>query len=92
MVKWIVIAVVVLALIVLIGSVLSVLGKLTGLERALRRLQRRQEEAAKLQRGAAVLEHTVAGLRERAELMEGRLAVIRAGRGGSDGKHSLQKV
>jgi hypothetical protein len=72
--------------------VFSVLSKLTGLDRALRRLQLRQEEAAKLQRGAAVLEQSAAGLQERAELMQNQLAVIKAGRGGADGKHSLQKV
>ncbi|RSM55620.1 hypothetical protein DMB66_35500 [Actinoplanes sp. ATCC 53533] len=91
MVKWIAIAVVVLALIVLTASVFSVLNRLNGLERAARRLERRQAEAMKLQQHAVVLEKTMAGLQRRAEVMQGQVAVIKAGRGASDGKHSLQK-
>ncbi|GAA3341277.1 hypothetical protein GCM10020358_31990 [Amorphoplanes nipponensis] len=92
MVKWIAIAVVVLALIVLVASVFSVLNRLTGLDRAARRLQQRQAEALRLQRDATALEESVAGLQQRAEIMQDRLAVIKAGRGASDGKHSLQKA
>ena len=92
MVKWIAIAVVVLALIVLTASVFSVLNRLNGLERAARRLERRQVEAMRLQQHAVVLEETVAGLQQRAEVMQGQLAVIKAGGGASDGKHSLQKA
>jgi biopolymer transport protein ExbB/TolQ len=92
MVKWIVIAVVVLALIILAAAVFSVLSRLAGLDRAARRLQRRQAEAMKLQRDAAVLEDSLAGLQERAEIMQAQLAVIKAGRDSSDGKHSLQKA
>jgi heme exporter protein D len=91
MVKWIAIAVVVLALIVLTASVFSVLNRLNGLERAARRLERRQAEAMKLQQHAVVLEETMAGLQQRAEVMQGQVAVIKAGRGASEGKHSLQK-
>jgi biopolymer transport protein ExbB/TolQ len=92
MVKWIVIAVLVLALIVLVASVFSVLSRLNGLDRAARRLRRRQAEAMKLQQDAVVLEEAVAGLQQRAEIMQAQLAVIKAGRGASDGKHSLQKA
>jgi len=91
MVKWIVIAVVVLALVVLVVSVGSVMGRLARLDRAARRLERRQAEAMKLQQHAVVLEETMAGLQQRAEVMQGQVAVIKAGRGASEGKHSLQK-
>lgn len=91
MVKWIAIALVVLALVVLVVSVFSVLTRLNGLDRAARRLQRRQEEAMKLQRHAVVLEKSVAGLQQRAEIMQAQVAVIKAGRGASGGKHALQK-
>jgi len=92
MVKWIVLGVVLLALVILAASVFAVLDRLNGLERAARRLQRRQTEAMKLQQDAVVLEETVAGLQRRAETMQGQLAVIKAGHGTSDGKHSLQKA
>ena len=92
MVKWIVLGVVLLALVILAASVFAVLDRLNGLERAARRLQRRQAEAMKLQQDAVVLEETVAGLQRRAETMQGQLAVIKAGHGPSDGKHSLQKA
>ena len=92
MVTWIVVAVVVFSLILLGAAVGSVVGRLRGLERAGRRLQRRQEQAMKLQEGAVVLEQTLDGLQKRAELMEAQLAVIKAGRGQSSGKHSLQQA
>jgi uncharacterized protein YoxC len=92
MVKWIVIAVVALALIILVVAVFSVLNRLNGLDRAARRLQRRQAEAMKLQQGAVVLEESVAGLQQRAEIMQAQLAAIKAGQGASDGKHSLKKA
>lgn len=89
MVIWIVLAVVVFSLILLGAAAMSVVGRLRGLERAGRRLQRRQEQAVKLQQGAARLERTLAGLQQRAEIMEGQLAVIKAARGKPTGKHSL---
>jgi large-conductance mechanosensitive channel len=92
MVKWIVLGVVLLALVILAASVFAVLDRLNGLERAARRLQRRQTEAMKLQQDAVVLEETVVGLQRRAETMQGQLAVIKAGHGSPDGKHSLQKA
>ena len=92
MVTWIVIAVVALALIILVAVVFSVLNRLNRLDRAARVLQRRQAEAMKLQQDAEVLEDSVAGLQRRAEIMQVQLAIIKAGRGASDGKHSLQKA
>ena len=86
MVKWIVIGVVVLAVIVLIASAVPVLRRLSGLGRAAEKLQRRQAEAMKLQEGAAVLEQSVLGLQQRAEVAQDRMAAIRAGRGG--GRHA----
>jgi hypothetical protein len=58
-----------------------VLGRLTGLQRAARRLQLRQEQAMKLQERAAVLTESIAALQERAESTQNRVAVIKAGRG-----------
>jgi hypothetical protein len=66
-VKWIVIGVVVLAVIVLIGSAVPILGRLSGLGRAMERLQRRQAEAMKLQ--------------QRVEAMQERLVSVQAGNG-----------
>jgi hypothetical protein len=86
---WIVIAVVVLALVVLVAVTIPVVGRLSGLQRAMLRLQRRQEEAMKLQEGAAELEQTMLGLQRRAETMQERLAIITAGRGDERGKHAL---
>ncbi|MFI5935417.1 hypothetical protein [Actinoplanes sp. NPDC051494] len=92
MVLWIVIGVVVLALIILVVSVLSVLGRLSGLDRAMRRLLQRQEQATRLQADAEALQETILGLQKRAEVAQEQIAVIKAGRGDSNGKHSLQKV
>jgi hypothetical protein len=78
---WIVIGVVVLALVLLVAVTVPVVGRLSGLRRAVLRLQRRQEEAMRLQQGAAELEQTMLGLQRRAETMQERLAVIQAGRG-----------
>lgn len=92
MVLWIVIGVVVLALVILVVSALSVMGRLSGLDRALRRLLMRQEQATKLQADAEALQKTVAGLQKRAEVAQEQIAVIKAGRGSDNGKHSLQNA
>jgi Tfp pilus assembly protein PilN len=81
---WIVIVVVVVALIVLVLAVWPLLSRLAGLQRAALRLQKRQEDALRLQQGAVALEHTVAGLQQRAERMQDRLTVIKAGHGDRD--------
>jgi type II secretory pathway pseudopilin PulG len=81
---WVWIAVVVVALIIMGSAALSLLGRLSGLQHAAVRLQRRQQEAMKLQEGAAVLEQSVLALHERAEITQGRLATIQAGLGRDD--------
>ena len=91
MVLWIVVAVVVLALFILGAAVMSVLGRLSALDRAMRRLLLRREQAAKLQAGAELLQHSLVGLQERAAIAEEQVAIIKAGRGESHGKHSSQK-
>lgn len=80
MVTWIVVAVVVLALLVLVLAVMSVVGRLSALQRAARRLQLRQEEAMRLQQGAATLEASVAALQQRAELAQEQMVAIRGRR------------
>jgi Sec-independent protein translocase protein TatA len=74
---WIWIAVVVLALLVLGAVSVPLLGKLSGLQRAVRRLQLRQAEVTKVQQGAARLESTLLGLQERAETMRERTFTAR---------------
>jgi hypothetical protein len=85
---WIVIAAVVAGLIILVAVSLPVVGRLAGLRRAAVRLQRRQEEAMRLQEGAQALETSLLGLQRRTETMQERLAVINARRGGGAGKPS----
>jgi hypothetical protein len=78
-VKWIVIGVIVLAVISLIVSVLPVLGRLSGLRRAMGKVQQRQAEALSLQQGAATLQASAAELESRVAEMQERLAGIQAG-------------
>ena len=92
MVLWIVVAVVVLALVILAVAVMSVLGRLSALDRAMRRLLLRREQAVKLQAGAEQLERSLAGLGERTAIAEEQVAIIKAGRGETHGKHSSQKT
>jgi biopolymer transport protein ExbB/TolQ len=92
MVLWIVIAVVVVALIILGASVLSVLGRLSGLDRAMRRLLLRREQAEKLQGDVQELQQVIAGLEQRAQTAQEQVAAIKAGQGDGNGKHSLQKA
>lgn len=81
MVTWIVVAVVVVSLLILGAAVMSLLGRLTGLRRAVRRLLLRQEQALKLAKRAGVLTESIAALQERAESAQQQVAVIKAGRG-----------
>ena len=81
MVTWIVVAVIVLAFVVLGLALMAVAGRLPELRRAALKLQRRQEQALKLQEGAATLEQSILALQERAQLAAGQVAVIQAGRG-----------
>ncbi|HEU4348547.1 MAG TPA: hypothetical protein VFR35_12255 [Actinoplanes sp.] len=85
---WIVIAAVVAGLIILLAVALPVAGRLANLRRAVTRLQRRQQEAMRLQAGAAEVEQTLQGVQQRAGTMQERLAIIRAGRGDRAGKHA----
>ena len=78
---WVWIAVVAIALIVLVVAAVRLLGRLSELRRAAGKLQRRQEEAMRLQAGAAVLEQTVLGLRQRAEQAQEQVEQIKAGLG-----------
>ncbi len=86
MVTWILIAAVVAGLIILVAVSLPVVGRLSELQRAVGRLQRRQQEATALQEGAQSLETTLLGLQRRAETMQERLAVIKAARGDGTGR------
>ncbi|MDT5033298.1 MAG: hypothetical protein QOC94_3469 [Actinoplanes sp.] len=81
---WIWLAVVVVCLVILGSAALSLLGRLSVLQHAAVRLQRRQEEAAKLQEGVAELERSALALQQRAEVTQGRIATIQAGLGTGD--------
>ncbi|MDT5043097.1 MAG: hypothetical protein QOE51_4082 [Actinoplanes sp.] len=81
---WIWLAVVVVCLVILGSAALSLLGRLSVLQHAAVRLQRRQQEAAKLQEGVAVLERSALALQQRAEVTQGRIATIQAGLGTGD--------
>ena len=68
---WVWIAVAAIALIILVTAAVRLLG----------RLQRRQEEAMRLQAGAAKLEQTMLGLQQRAEKAQEQVERIQAGFG-----------
>ena len=85
---WIVIAAVVVGLVILVAVSLPVIGRLSALQRAAVRLQRRQAEAMALQENAQQLERSLLGLQRRAETMQDRLAVVKAGRGDDSGRHT----
>ena len=81
MVKWIVIGALVLGVVILIASFIPVLRRLSGLRAAMRRAQKRQAEAMALQHSVDELNETLAGVQERAETTQSRLAAIQAARG-----------
>ena len=87
---WILIAAGVVGLIVLAAVCVPLLGRLQNLEHAMRKVQRRQAEAMELQAGAAQLEQTILGLQQRAETMNERIALIKAGHGDETGKHAFR--
>lgn len=64
---WIWIAVVVVAVVIMGAAGAPLVGRLSGLQRAVGRLRRRQAEAMTLQQGAETLQQTVLGLQQRAE-------------------------
>lgn len=81
MVKWIVLAVVLLSLLILALAVRPVLVRLPGLRRAALALQGRQAEAEVLQRSAIDLQDQIVLLQQQAEVTQRRIAVIQAKRG-----------
>jgi biopolymer transport protein ExbB/TolQ len=87
---WIVIGVVVLGLIFLVAVTLPVLGKVSTLQRAMVKVQRRQAEAMALQEPVEQLQRTVLEVQERTTTMQERIDLIKAGRGESTGKHALR--
>ncbi|MCU7726527.1 hypothetical protein ODJ79_22580 [Actinoplanes sp. KI2] len=76
MLLWIWIAVVVIGLVVLTASTVPLLGRLGELRRAAAKLQRRRQEATKLQAKVQVLQETVLEVQQRAETTQSRLAGI----------------
>ena len=84
---WIWVGAGVLGLIILALAAVPLLGKLRELQRAVTRLQRRQAEAESLQAGAQQLEQALLGLQGRAETMQERVALIKAGHE-SSGRHA----
>jgi hypothetical protein len=87
-VLWIVLAAVLVGLIILVAVTVPLLGRLGALTRALRKLERRQQDALKLQAGAAELEQTVLGLQRRAEVAQERVTLIKVGHGEPTGRHA----
>lgn len=87
---WIVIAAVVAGLIFLVAVTMPVVGRLGALHRAIGRLQRRRQEAMKMQAATAELERTVLGLQRRAEVMQERLSIIKAGHDDT-GRHAFPR-
>jgi hypothetical protein len=86
---WILIAAVVLGLIILVAVTLPLLRRLGTLRRAAVKLRRRQAEAMALQAGVAQLEQTVLHVQRRAETMQDKIEVIKAGRAGGPRRHTL---
>jgi hypothetical protein len=82
-VGWIVLGVVVLALVVLVAAVLTLLGRLRGLARALRRLQGRAADAERLMPAVTALQERAADMERQLRVIEERAALVRARRGGS---------
>ncbi|MFV2101523.1 hypothetical protein [Micromonospora sp. LOL_024] len=81
MLKWIVLALVLVPLVVLALTVRPVLARLPELRRAVVKLQRRADEAASLGVAAESLEQRAEGLQSRLETTRQRLVLIRSRRG-----------
>ncbi|MEN3613024.1 hypothetical protein [Plantactinospora sp. ZYX-F-223] len=84
MVKWIVLAAVLVGLLVLGLAVRRVLTRLPRLHRAALGLQRRQEQAEDLQRVALAVQDRAEAMQQQVETLQQRLVLIRAKRGGED--------
>ncbi|MEU5789732.1 hypothetical protein ABZ754_18605 [Micromonospora purpureochromogenes] len=81
MVKWIVLAVVLFALVVLALAVRPVLARLPRLRRAALALQRRQADADALREAAEVLSERAETLQRQVETTQQRVELIKAKRG-----------
>jgi hypothetical protein len=66
---------------IVVAAVAPVLGRLSGLRRAVTKLQRRQADAMRLRAAGVELERSLVALQERADEAQRRLAVIKAARG-----------
>ncbi|MEO3929869.1 hypothetical protein ABGB07_39345 [Micromonosporaceae bacterium B7E4] len=84
MVKWIVLAAVLVGLLVLGLAVRRVLTRLPRLQRAALGLQRRQEQAEDLQQVALAVQDRAEAMQQQVETLQQRLVLIRAKRGGED--------
>ncbi|MFE0588935.1 hypothetical protein [Micromonospora echinospora] len=82
MVKWIVLAVVLVPLVVLALAVRPVLARLPRLRRAALTLQERQAQAEALQSTAEVLQERAEGLQRQIAVAQQRVELIKARRGG----------
>ncbi|MFY1576812.1 hypothetical protein ACN26Z_18150 [Verrucosispora sp. WMMD703] len=81
MLKWIVLALVLVPLVLLALAVRPVLARLPRLRRAALALQRRADEATALREAAESLQQRAEGLQSRLETTQRRLTVIKARRG-----------
>ncbi|MGI5150660.1 hypothetical protein ACQEVC_30630 [Plantactinospora sp. CA-294935] len=84
MVKWIVLAAVLVGLLVLGLAVRRVLTRLPRLQRAALVMQRRQEQAEDLQRVALAVQDRAEAMQQQVETLQQRLVLIRAKRGGEE--------
>ncbi len=82
MLKWIVLALVLVPLVVLVLAVRPVLARLPQLRRAVLGLHRRADEATALRAAAESLQQQAEGLQDRLATTEQQLTLIRARRGG----------
>lgn len=83
MVKWIVLAVVLVGLLVLGLAIRRVLSRLPRLQRAALALQRRQEQAEDLQRVALAVQDRAEALQQQVDTMQRHVILIKAKRGES---------
>ncbi|MGC5053447.1 hypothetical protein ACLQ2S_18540 [Micromonospora sp. DT48] len=81
MLKWIVLALVLVPLVLLALAVRPVLARLPQLRRAVLALQRRVDEATALRESAEHLQQQAEGLQSRLDTTQQRLTLIRARRG-----------
>lgn len=80
-VKWIVLATVLLGLAILALAGWSVRARMPEFERAVRRLQRRQDAVTRLRRSAEALQERLLALQRQAEAAQRQVTVIQAKRG-----------